>query len=92
MVTQVKMLGTKITSSAVFKDSTGGTILPTSVYFKYKNPAGTVITNLVTNTGWTYTQEVLLSAEGTWNFRWDCDGNYQTADEFEIYVSPSKVI
>lgn len=92
MITQVKLIGTSLITSADFKDAEGVSIVPSTVTLKYKPPSGTVVTAVITPVSGKYSSTVLLNAVGTWYIRWECSGSYASAEEFEVNVTASKVV
>ena len=88
----VKLVGNNLTTISEFKDVNGVTVTPSNVALKYKNPAGTVLTAEITQlTNLKYTSTIYLDLAGDWTFRWECMGDYATAEEFIIQVLPSKI-
>ena len=87
-----KSLGTRILTSAEFKNSSKVKIFPETVYIKYKNPVGVLISVIVTaNTNGVYTYGVLLDVPGLWYFNWSCLGDYASSEEFDVFVTETKV-
>ena len=86
-----KLIGTTITSSAVFKDEHYTTVFPTSVNIKYRTPSGVITTLPVLPISQIYSAKVLLSEAGLWNFRWESTSDDTVADEFSISVSDTGI-
>lgn len=87
-----RTVGTVLTSSAVFKDKNKVIVIPYVVRFVTKDPAGLITSVQVSPTGTKYERLVTLSLSGLWTFRWDCSGDYATADEFSVFVTESTVV
>ena len=92
MITQVKLIGTSLVTSAEFKDANGVVIVPSTVTLKYKKPSGTITTTVITPVSGAYESTILLNEAGTWYVRWECTGSYASAEEFEVNVIASKVV
>jgi hypothetical protein len=92
MITQVKLIGTSLVTSAEFKDANGVVIAPSTVTLKYKKPSGTITTTAITPVSGAYESTILLNEAGVWYVRWECSGSYASAEEFEVNVIASKVV
>lgn len=92
MLTQqtTKMIGTTMYTEAEFKDFNKVKIVPPSVRFIYKEPNAQAVTNTVTPIGGKFNSSIFLSVAGVWVFRWECDGEFASADEFEVFVEETK--
>jgi len=89
-------LGDLVRCSGAFTNSSGTAIDPTSVYFAYKNPAGTLTTleygvdgALVKDSTGNYHVDVSAASAGTWFYRFYSTGTGQAADEGSFYVNPT---
>jgi hypothetical protein len=74
-----------------FYDTASVKIHPEVVRLKYKKPTGEIFTNSVSYLNEKYQQTVTLDTVGTWNFRWECDGTYASAEEFQVVVKDTLV-
>lgn len=79
-----------------FKNAAGADADPTTVTFKYTNPAGTITTliyltdaALVKDSTGNYHVDVSINAAGMWYYRWQGTGAVETAQEGEFCVEPS---
>lgn len=81
--------GTVLTSEAHFRNLSKTIVTPYTVRFISLDPAGVATVRQITPTGTLYSAITTLDQEGLWSFRWDCSGDYATADEFEIFVPTS---
>lgn len=91
---ETKLVGTTLSTSATFKNTSNQTFAPSLVNLKYKksDTNGTIVTTPVTpDVSNVYTTSVLLDVPGTWNFRWEAVGSVAVADEFQIIVTDTKV-
>ena len=84
-------VGHELTTSAVFYDTSSVKIVPTTVTFKMKTPAGVTNSYTVSSTTTTFSTKIFLNEAGTWKFRWEASGTYAAADEFEVNVKQSTV-
>ena len=87
----IKLIGTTVTTTAEFRDSHKVKIFPIGVTLKYKTPIGTIISMNIPPISGIYSSNILLDVPGLWNFRWECSGEYATAQEFPINVVDTSV-
>jgi hypothetical protein len=57
------------------------------VRFISKDPSGAVLVREIPPVGHHYSANTYLNKAGSWIFRWECEGDYATAEEFEIFVT-----
>lgn len=88
--------GDLVRVSALFENSAGTDLDPTTVTFKYKNPAGTTTTlvygtdaALVKDSTGNYHVDVNANASGLWLYRWESSTTGQAAQEGQFLVEPS---
>lgn len=86
-----KMVGTTMYSSAEFKNFNNVKIIPNTVTFTYKQPTSPAISSVISPVAGEYSSVVFLNVAGDWVFRWECDGEFASADEFEIFVCESNI-
>lgn len=87
-----RIVGSTIQTTSQFKDFDGHVITPTSVKLKYKKPNSPVSEIVVTSATTSFATTVMLDVEGEWYFRWECTGDYASAEEFKINVEKSSVL
>lgn len=80
-----KDLGTIIKTTADFRDFDNVKIVPLEVTLKYKKPSNEIITEIISNDNG-FAHSVILDEPGTWNFRWECSGDFATSSEFDVFV------
>jgi hypothetical protein len=85
--------GAQVTCSAVFQNTAGTAIDPTSVNFQVTSPAGTVTaytygsdTQLVKDSTGHYHVDVSASVDGVWAYRFYSTGTGQAASEATFVV------
>lgn len=89
-MSDLKIIGTSLTTKATFLSDTGTTVTPGTVNLKYKKPNATTVTSVtVTPTNSEYSTEVLLDVAGTWYFRWESVGSGSAVNEFSVQVQES---
>ena len=79
-------IGDKVTCTATFTDTSGGTVGPSAVAFSYKDPRGTSGTASVSGTAGVYTATVELDYPGIWRYRFAGTGSYVAAEEGSFKV------
>jgi len=79
-----KLIGTSIHTEAEFRNFDKVLFVPTIVTFKYKPPGLPVISTVISGVGTLFSTSVLLDKVGIWTFRWECDGIYSSAEEFDV--------
>lgn len=87
--TITKVIGTIAETTAIFKDSHNNIVDPDIVRLRVKRPSGTIFEISPTKTGTKFFGKILLDEAGSWFFRWSCDGEYASANEFKIKVDDS---
>lgn len=85
-----KMIGTTLYTEAEFKDFNKVNIVPPHVKFIYKEPNTLAVTNTIAHIGGKFKSSIFLDVAGVWVFRWECDGEFASADEFEVFVEETK--
>lgn len=90
-LSSTKLIGTIITSTADFKNTSHFAVTPTTVTFKYSKPNGQIFTTIVPPVSGKYSQDVYLNESGVWHFRWETSVDYGVAEEFQINVEASKI-
>ena len=94
-MTTIYDVGDLIRSSITFTDFNGAAADPTTVVFKYENPAGTVTSITYPAVGITkdstgvYHADVTITTAGSWWFRWNGTGAVIAATEEPVFVQAS---
>lgn len=91
IIKQVKLIGTRLNTNSEFRDSNNVKVIPSTVNFKYKTPSGELINTTVSPINNIFSANILLDIVGDWYFRWECSGDYASADEFTIHVQDTLV-
>ncbi|MCI0420075.1 MAG: hypothetical protein L0312_12765 [Acidobacteria bacterium] len=83
--------------SGAFTNDAGVAQDPTTVIFRFVNPAGTSTTYtfgvdgaLVKDSIGNYHVDIDANAEGDWHYRWESTGTGQAADEGQFRVDDSR--
>ncbi len=87
-----KLIGTTLTTSAVFKNDANVVVYPATVNLKYKKPNNQIVTVAVTPVSNKFSSDVLLDSAGIWYFRWESVGANSIAEEFTVQVLASSVV
>lgn len=89
-------VGDLVRVTANFTGIDGTATSPTSVIFKVRNPALTIVTyvygtgtDVVLSTTGEFYSDISLSTAGEWRYRWEGSGAIQAADEGPIFVDES---
>lgn len=89
--------GNLVECSGEFDDENGDPMDPDNVFFRYKNPAGAVVTlefgvdvAVVQDSTGRYHANVDATTHGVWFYRWYSTGNGQGADEKSFTVRKSE--
>lgn len=90
---ETRLIGTTLSTSAVFKNVSNVIFAPTTVNLKYKKPGALSVTSTTVSPDIAnkYTTTVLLDTVGVWYFRWEAVDANSVADEFSITVTDTSV-
>jgi hypothetical protein len=89
-------VGQRVKTTVTFADYSGTPTDPTTITFKYENPAGTVTTIIYPAAGVTkigtgvFSAEVTFDTAGSWWRRWNGTGTIVAAFEAPWFVTPTR--
>lgn len=86
-----RIIGSMFSTTAEFKDFNKVKIYPSIVNLEYKKPTGDIVVVPITPVNNEYNHKLLLDTSGDWLFRWECQGNYASAEEFLVFVYDTSV-
>jgi len=89
--TITKLLGSSLHVEFTFYNTKNVAIVPPNVTFKYRKPDASLHDGVVTLVGTQHSTYIVLDQAGEWFLRWDCTGEYASAEEVTVFVKDTKV-